>query len=259
MRKEDVLGMFDLTGKVALITGATGALGSIASKAYASLGAKVMLNGRTEPRLRELVQEIRGEGGEAAYVKGDPLNYDDVLRVVEETRKTFGGIDILLTAAGINNNGPIAEQPREEWELVLDLNLKGTYYFCREVSKVMREQGRGGKIILVGSVRGLYGLANYTAYCASKGAVHMLTKSLAMELGPAGINVNCIAPGVFRSAITKRIFEDKDFYNMVITRFPLGRLGEPEDLVGTLVFLASKASDWMTGAILYIDGGYTAG
>lgn len=259
MRREDILGMFDLTGKVALITGATGSLGSTASKAYAALGAKVMLTGRTESRLRELVDEIRREGGEVAFVRGDPLDYEDVKRIVEETVRTFGGVDILVTAAGINNNGPITEQPREEWELVMDLNVKGTYYFCREVSRVMKGQGRGGKIILVGSVRGLYGLANYTAYCASKGAVHMLTKSLAMELGPAGINVNCIAPGVFRSAITQRIFEDKDFYNMVITRFPLGRLGEPEDLVGTLVFLASKASDWMTGAILYIDGGYTAG
>lgn len=258
MHREEILSMFDLTGKVALITGATGSLGSTASKAYAALGAKVMLTGRTEPRLRELVEEIRREGGEAAYVKGDPLNYEDVRRIVDETVKTFSGVDILVTAAGINNNGPITEQPREEWELVMDLNVKGTYYFCREVSKVMKGQGRG-KIILVGSVRGLYGLANYTAYCASKGAVHMLTKSLAMELGPYRINVNCIAPGVFRSAITQRIFEDKGFYNMVISRFPLGRLGEPEDLIGTLVFLASKASDWMTGAILYIDGGYTTG
>ncbi len=258
MRKEDILKMFDLEGKVALITGATGALGSTASLAYSALGAKVMLTGRTEPVLKELVERIRSQGGIASYVKGDPLKYEDVQRVVQRTLEEFGSIDILLTAAGINNNGPIDQQDREEWELVVDLNLKGTYYFLREVAKVMKEKGRG-KVILVGSVRGLYGLANYTAYCASKGAVHMLTKSLALEWGPYGINVNCIAPGVFRSGITKRIFEDEAFYKMVISRFPLGRLGEPEDLVGTLVFLASRASDWMTGSVIYIDGGYTAG
>ncbi len=259
MKREDILNLFDLTGKVALVTGATGALGSTASKAFAALGAKVMLTGRTESRLKELVEEITQTGGTASYIKGDPLVYEDVERIVKETSYYFSGIDILLTAAGINNNGPIDVQPREEWELVMDLNVKGTYYFCKEVGKVMKEQERGGKIILVGSVRGSYGLANYTAYCASKGAVHMLTKSLAMEFGPYGINVNCIAPGVFRSGITRRIFEDQNFYNMVITRFPLGRLGEPEDLVGVLVFLASKASDWVTGAIFYVDGGYTAG
>jgi NAD(P)-dependent dehydrogenase (short-subunit alcohol dehydrogenase family) len=259
MKKKDVVGLFDVTGKVAIITGATGAFGSVAAKALAAAGAKVMLTGRNVSKLEQITKEIREGGGEAAFSAGDPVIHDDVTRVVKATVDTFGGIDILITAAGLNTNGPIHELPDEAWQTVMDANVKGTYLFCKEVGKVMMGQGRGGKVILLGSVRGEVGLANYTAYCPSKAAVHLMAKSLGCEWGPHKINVNCIAPGVFRSEITRRVFEDPAFNKMVLGRFPIGRLGEPDDFVGAVIFLSSKASDWMTGSIMYVDGGYTAG
>jgi NAD(P)-dependent dehydrogenase (short-subunit alcohol dehydrogenase family) len=179
--------------------------------------------------------------------------------VVHETVETFGGIDILITAAGVNKPGPITEQSLEEWDMIMDANVKGTYLFCKEVGRVMIEQGRGGKVILLGSARGELGMANYTAYSPSKGAVHLMTKSLGCEWGPHKINVNAIAPTVFRTALTQWMFDDQAFYKNFLKRIPIGRLGEPEDFIGTLIYLSSKASDFMTGAVLCVDGGYTAG
>lgn len=258
MKREEIMNLFEISGKVALVTGATGALGSTASKTFAACGAKVIMTARNSSLLKNIKEEIEEDGGEAIFVAADPTNYEDVERVIKAGLDKFGSIDILVTAAGINNFGPIHIQSKEEWQMVLNVNVIGTYYFCREVGKVMMEKG-GGKIILIGSVRGDVGLANYTAYCSSKAAIHLLTKSLACEFGPYKINVNCIAPGVFRSGITRHVFENPDFMQRILPHFPIGRLGEPEDFIGALLFLASKASDWMTGAIIHIDGGYTAG
>ena len=179
--------------------------------------------------------------------------------MVNQTVKKFGGIDILITAAGVNKPGAITDQSLEEWELIMDANVKGTYLFCKEVGKVMIDQGRGGKVILLGSARGELGMANYTAYSPSKGAIHLMTKSLGCEWGPHKINVNAIAPTVFRTALTQWMFDDQAFYKNFLKRIPIGRLGEPEDFIGTLIYLSSKASDFMTGAVLCVDGGYTAG
>lgn len=257
MIKEDIRNMFDVAGKVAIVTGATGSFGSVASKALAEAGAKVVLTGRNTAKLEELTNGIKATGGDAVFIVGDPIVHDDVTQVVKSTVDMYGGIDILVTAAGLNTNAPITEQPDDVWQAVMDANVRGTWLFCKEAGKVMIEQARGGKVVLIGSVRGEVGLGNYTAYCPSKGAVHLMGKSLGQEWGPHKINVNVIAPGVFRSEITRRVFEDEAFNKMVTPRFPLG-LGEPEDLVGALLFLSSKASDWMTGSIVTIDGGFTA-
>jgi NAD(P)-dependent dehydrogenase (short-subunit alcohol dehydrogenase family) len=259
MNRQDVYSLFDVTGKVALITGATGGFGGMAAKALAAAGAKVMVTARTVPKLEDLVAEIRKEGGEAAWSAGSPISPEEVSRVVRDTVDAYGSLDILITAAGINKVKPIIEQPLSDWEEVLDVNLKGSYLFCKEAGRVMVEQGKGGKVILVSSARGMLGLSGYTAYSPSKAAINLLTKSLACEWGPQRINVNAIAPTVFRTALTQWMFDDNAFYLNFLKRIPLGRLGEPEDFIGTIILLSSKASDFMTGAVLYVDGGYTAG
>jgi len=251
--------LFDVTGKVAIVTGATGGLGKAAAKGLAKAGAKVMLTGRQAETLAPVTQEITDAGYTAAYVAGNPVNHEDNKHAVAETVNTFGGIDILVTAAGVSKPAPIIEQPLEDWEMVMDVNVKGTYLICKEAGKVMIEQGRGGKVILVSSTRGMLGMANYTAYSPSKAAVGLLTKSLGCEWGPYGINVNAIAPTVFRTALTQWMFDDQEFYKNILKRIPIGRLGEPEDFIGVILFLASTASDFMTGSVVYIDGGYTAG
>lgn len=259
MNKDEVSTLFDVTGKVALITGATGGFGKAASLGLAASGVKIMATGRSPESLKPLVAEIEAAGGNAAFSAGSPTDPVAVAKIVADTQKTFGGIDILITAAGVNKPGPIVQQPLEEWEMIMDANVKGTYLFCKEVGKVMIAQGRGGKVILVGSARGHLGMANYSGYSPSKGAVHLLAKTLGCEWGPHKINVNAIAPTVFRTALTQWMFDDQAFYMNFLKRIPVGRLGEPEDFIGTLIYLSSKASDFMTGAILDVDGGYAAG
>ena len=251
--------LFDVTGRVALITGASGGLGQAAAKGLAEAGVQVMLTGRNESKLAPIVDKIVQAGGAAAYAIGKPDSAEDVHNIVESTVKQFGGLDILITAAGLNHVHPITEFPVEKWEEVMDVNVKGTWLACKEAGRVMIEQGRGGKVILFSSTRGLLGMSNYSAYSPSKGAIHLLARSLAWEWGKYNINVNALAPTVVHTELTQWMFDDQAFYKNFLARIPIGRLGEPEDLVGALIYLSSRASDFMTGNILYLDGGYTAG
>jgi NAD(P)-dependent dehydrogenase (short-subunit alcohol dehydrogenase family) len=251
--------LYSVKGKTAIVTGATGGLGHIVAAGLALSGANVMMTGRNEKKLIALTEELKALGGSVAYSTGDPAIHDDVKKNVAETVAKFGKIDILVTSAGTNTPGPIAEQSVDEWQKIMDANVKGTYLFCKEVGINMIENKTKGKVILVGSARGHLGMANYSAYSPAKGAVHLMTKSLACEWGKYGINVNAIAPTVFRTALTQWMFEDDAFYKNFLKRIPIGRLGEPEDFIGPVLFLASKASDFMTGAIVDTDGGYMAG
>jgi len=258
MKKEDINGLFDITGKVALIVGGAGGLGSTCARGLAAAGAKVMCVDIATDRLKEVVAEIKKDGGQADFSTCDITNHDQVKKSVKQTVDTFGGIDILVAASGVNWFGPIVDQDYEQWKKEYDINVNGPYLFCKEVGKVFIEQKRGGKVVLIGSVRGHQGLGDRTAYCSSKSAIHLLTKALGCEWGKYNINVNCIAPSVFRSEITKFVFANEGIRKEVLGRVPMGRLGEPEDFIGMLILLSSKASDWITGTIMNVDGGYMA-
>jgi NAD(P)-dependent dehydrogenase (short-subunit alcohol dehydrogenase family) len=185
-------------------------------------------------------------------------------KIVAAAVQRFGGVDILVLASGINKVAKIVDQSAEAFAEVMDVNVTQSWLMARAAGKQMLAQGRGGKVIFMSSARGLLGHpAGYTAYCASKSAVDGITKALGCEWGATGITVNALGPTVFRSPLTQWMFEDTERANTVrkgfLTRVPKGRLGEPSDLAGPLLFLASKASDFYTGHILYADGGYTAG
>jgi len=255
----EIYNLFDIENKVALITGATGGFGRAAAMGLAKAGAKVMLTGRSSDKLWPVAEEINKTGTTVSYAPGSPVDYEDVKRVVNATVDAFGGIDILITAAGMNKPKAIIDQPPREWQDIMDVNVKGAWLFCKEAGKVMIEQKRGGKVILISSTRGMLGMANYTAYSPSKAAINLMAKSLACEWGTHKINVNAIAPTVFRTDLTQWMFDDQAFYKNFLRRIPLERLGEPEDFIGTVIFLSSKASDFMTGSVVYVDGGYTAG
>ncbi|MEZ0116717.1 UNVERIFIED_ORG: NAD(P)-dependent dehydrogenase (short-subunit alcohol dehydrogenase family) [Heyndrickxia coagulans] len=257
--REAVKNQFNIAGKVALITGATGNLGKSVSWGYGYAGAKVMLTGRSEDKLKKLCGEMKEQGIDCAYAVGDPVRETDVDHVVRETVRKFGGIHILVCAAGMNQPKPILEQSPDEWQAVMDANVKGTWLYCKKVGAVMAEQGKGGKVILVSSTRGKLGMKGYTAYSPSKAAIDLLAKSLACEWGEYGINVNAIGPTVFRSELTEWMFHDDTARTKFLTRIPIGRLGEPEDFIGVCTFLASSASDFITGTTIYVDGGYLAG
>lgn len=264
MSLSNPLEMFNVTGKVALITGASGAFGMVAARCLAGAGCKLVLAAGSEVTLNEIAQECREAGAEVHTVNARPSTEEACGAMMQAAKDAFGSLDILVVASGMNKVAKIDEMEPDTFTAVMDANVTQSWLLARAATRVMKAQGTGGKIVLVSSARGLLGHpAGYTAYCASKAAVDGITKALGCELGPTGITVNAIAPTVFRSPLTSWMFEDteeaKTVRNGFLTRVPKGRLGEPEDLAGPLLFLASKASDFYTGHILYADGGYTAG
>jgi NAD(P)-dependent dehydrogenase (short-subunit alcohol dehydrogenase family) len=180
--------------------------------------------------------------------------------MIQAVQKNKGGLDILVVASGFNKPGNSQEATPADFDLVLDANVRQTFLICRAAGKVMMEQGRGGKIVITSSVRGQVATNNSIAYCTSKAATDMLTKCFSAEFAPKGIRVNALAPTVFRSPLTSWLFEDTgrgpEARKGVVQRIPLGRLGEPADFAGSLIFLSSPASDFMTGHIMYVDGGF---
>jgi NAD(P)-dependent dehydrogenase (short-subunit alcohol dehydrogenase family) len=264
MSISDPKAMFDVAGKVALITGASGAFGMVAARVLAGAGCRLALAAGSADALKEIAEECRAGGAEVLELNARPSDEASCAAMVQRTVEAYGALDILVVASGMNKVAKIEEMPVETFTSVMDANVTQSWMLARAATRQMKAQGEGGKIVLVSSARGLLGHpAGYTAYCASKAAVDGITKALGCELGTSGITVNAIAPTVFRSPLTAWMFADTEEAKKVregfLTRVPKGRLGEPEDLAGPLLFLASRASDFYTGHILYADGGYTAG
>jgi gluconate 5-dehydrogenase len=256
---EKMRGLFDLTGKVAIVTGGSGAFGHAAAKGLAAFGADVVITSRRLENLETAAADIAGTGATVLPISCDATDEGSVEAMVQKTVDEFGKVDILVSAAGQANRFAAEEFPLDEWQKVMDSLVKGTFISCQAVGKRMIAQG-SGKIITVGSVRGELGHpGGYSAYGTAKGAVHLLTKQLSAEWAKYKINVNCIAPCIFWTPLTQQVLDDPALYKIFMQRIPWGRAADPQDFIGAAVYLASAASDFVTGDILMVDGGSTAG
>jgi NAD(P)-dependent dehydrogenase (short-subunit alcohol dehydrogenase family) len=251
------LEMFELRGKSAVVTGSTRGLGEVAAKALAKAGANVAVCGRKEADLKRVTDEIKALGREAEGFHLDVTSRASVHEAVGEILKYFGKIDILVNNAGVNHRVEVLDYPEDKWDLVIDTNLKGYVLVAQAVVPQMIERGYG-KVINMSSIFGGVALPTQLAYAASKGGVNQITKVMALEWAKKGVRVNAIAPTYFETELVTQIRNDQQRFDFINERTPMGRWGQPEELEGTVIFLATPASDFITGQTIYIDGGWTA-
>ena len=250
----------DLTGRVAIVTGASSGIGRASSIALAKRGAKLSLAARRVEKLEEVRKEIEKFGGEVLVVKTDVLRKDEIEEMVKKTVEKWGRVDILLNNAGIAVFKPFLEMTEEDWDKTLDINLKGQFLCAQAVTKVMREQ-KHGRIINIASVASGQtgvGAAMIAHYCASKGGIVAMTEALAVELAPFNINVNCIAPGLIGTEMTEWMLKDDKMMAGFLPRIPKGRAGKPKEIADVVVFLASREAEYVNGAMWVVDGGWLA-
>ena len=248
---------FDLTGKIALVTGAGRGLGYHIALALAAYGADVAVCSRTRVELEQVRDAIRAEGRRALAVTADITRIPEIHAMVEKVVEEFGRIDILINNAGINIPQWAVDVTEESWDKVMDINLKGLFFCAQAVGKVMIGQ-KSGKIINVSSQAGTVAIQQRAAYCSSKGAVNQLTKLLALEWARYNINVNAVSPTFIETPFSEPMFKNEEFRRFVLGNILLGRIGKPSDVTGAVVYLASPAADLVTGHILLVDGGWTA-
>lgn len=250
-----MLELFSLEGKVAVITGASRGLGKPMAKGLASAGAHVVLVARDQQKLELVREEIVAAGGKATVLALDLADEDAIRAGIRKIGEDLGRIDICVNNAGIINWQPLLESDLDDFERILDTNVKGAFIMSQECAAIMRAGGRGGRIINTSSILGTIGRAKLHAYSASKSAIIGLTKSLAAELGRDGITANVIAPGYFMTEINKSLTSRPGYVEAVSGVTPMARWGEPEELIGTLIYLSSQASSFVTGQVIHVDGG----
>lgn len=253
--------MFSLSGKVALVTGASSGIGRASALALAKQGAKIALAARRVDRLEALVLEIKTLGGEALAIPTDVLKKEDIQNAITKTVATFGRLDILLNNAGVGSIETTLDMTEEGWDRVVDTNLKSYFFIAQAAAKEMIKN-KWGRIINIASILsgGVgSGMAGTVNYCASKGGVVAMTEALADEFATQGVTVNAIGPGFIETEMTEAVKKMPDFYNGLIARIPMKRFGKAEEIAATVVYLASEEASYTTGATLYIDGGWTAG
>lgn len=251
--------LFSLHGKVSIVTGAGRGLGYGIARALAGAGSDLIVVSRSTHELEHVSQEIITETKRRVL----PLSLDltregEIERLIKAVLDKFGRIDVLVNNAGTNIRKPFLEITQKEFDDVVHLNLRAVFFLTQAIVKKMMKQKKG-KIINIASLGSQIGLRNISVYTATKGGIASLTKTLALELAPYNINVNAIAPGYYRTKMTEAVFQDEDRYRWILSRIPMGRVGVPEDLEGTAIFLASSASDYVTGQIVFVDGGWIAG
>jgi len=254
----NVMDRFRVDGRVALVTGGARGFGRVFAEALASAGASVVLTARDAAVAEKGAAEVAGAtGGKTLGVAADVTRQADVAAMVARTLDTFGRLDILVNNAGINIRGPIETLSESDWDQVVDTNLKGPWLCCRAAGEPMRRQ-KWGRVINVSSMLGEISLPGRSPYAASKGGLTLLTKTLALEWAADGVNVNALCPGPFATEINTALMNDPAASAAMCAKVPLGRWGDPAEIGPAAVFLASEASSYMTGATLFIDGGYTA-
>lgn len=260
------LSMFDISGKSALVLGATGSFGSAAARALAQLGCFVTISDMNPEKVAAMAEELRGMNANVATAVGLPDSEANAEAIIGAAVEAYGALDLMFVATGMNDVGYIEEQSYERWRNVMFANLDGYWLACqaagRQFAKQPAERGRS-KVVVVSSTRGRHGLpTGYTGYCASKAGLDGMVRALACEWGGKNANINAIGPTVFRSPLSEWMFSDEDpgksTREAMLERVPVGRLSETDDLIGGLIYLLSPASDYVTGHTLYIDGGYTA-
>ena len=251
--------LFDLTGKVAIVTGSTKGIGRAIAAAFAAHGAKVVISSRKADACDQVAGEIAAAGGEVIAIPCNVSHKDQLQNLVDQTRAAWGQIDILVCNAAVNPHyGSSLDIPDDAFEKVMGVNIQANTWLCNMVIPEMRER-KDGSIIIVSSIGGLKGSPVIGAYCISKAADMQIARNLAVEFSPDNIRVNCIAPGLVKTDFARALWENPDAAKARIDQTPLRRLGEPEDIAGAAVYLASPAGSWTTGQTLVVDGGVTIG
>ncbi len=250
--------LFSVKDRVTLVSGGSRGIGQAIAQGFADRGAKVIITGREAETLKQAVTAMSSPENKVLFEVGDVSDVDAIRRVVAKVHKDHGRIDTLINVAGVNRRKRMEEVTVEDYDFILDINLKGAFVMSQEVGRLMIEQNAGNQINIA-SLNNYAPLTGVSPYAISKGGLLMMTRSLALEWGKHGVRVNGLAPGFILTDLTQKLWSDPTMQDWAKTNTPLGRLGEVEDLVGTAVFLASDASAFMTGQTLFVDGGMSAG